>query len=223
MDIRAYVVALAVSVLPLAAVPALQAEAQASVNAASRPCAQPDGRVSASAVSAGVVYIGGSFTHVTDRQGVSQPRARLAAIDMSTCDVLPWAADADGDVDALQAIGNTIYAGGAFTSVGGQSRTRLAALAGSDGTVLPFTASIDRPVRALASAGSTVYAGGTFTKVDGAKRARLAAFDAGTGSLLTTWSPTAQGAVLTLATSADGLARHRRRGFVHRAGRQHFV
>lgn len=203
MDIRACLAVLAVislSMLPLAAV----SVAEASVDAASLPCAKPDGRVSASTISSGVAYIGGSFTHVTDREGVPQPRARLAAIDMSTCDVLPWAADADGAVYALQAVGGTIYAGGAFTTVGGQPRTRLAALAGSDGTVLSFSASIDRPVRALASTGSTLYVGGTFTKVDGAKRARLAAFDVGTGSLLTTWSPTAQSTVQALAASADG-------------------
>ena len=46
-----------------------------------RPCAQPNGRVSAMAISGGTLFIGGTFTQVQDRSGKAQVRTRLAAVD----------------------------------------------------------------------------------------------------------------------------------------------
>jgi len=178
--------------------------ASASVLTTSRSCAQPDGRVSAIAISARTVYLGGSFTAVKDRQGVNRPRARLAAVDAVTCDLLPWNPGADGDVYALEAVDGTVYAGGAFLSVGGQARTRLAALDSASGSLLPFHPRLDRPVRALLSSGGSLFAGGDFTKVDATARSRLAAFSLPSNTLDDTWKPSAAGAVYTLALSADG-------------------
>lgn len=168
-----------------------------------RPCAQPDGRVTALAVSAGTVYVGGSFTHVTDRSGVSRPRSRLAAIDTATCDVLPWTADADDDVYALAAVNGTLYAGGAFQHIGGQDRSRIAAVDALSGTVLGFAPDVNQPVHALLASSTTLYAGGAFTTADGQARSKLAAFSTGTGQLVSGWRPKAAGLVSTLALSPD--------------------
>jgi hypothetical protein len=192
----------------LVAVVASASSAQASVQRTSDRCAQPDGRVSASVIAFGRLFIGGDFTHVVDRTG-SQARSGLAAIDLSTCDLVPgWKADtgggAGGAVNALSVIDNTIYAGGAFTSIGGQSRGHLAAVDATSGAVLSsFHPSTDKLVKALTTNGVTLYAGGLFTKVDGVSRAKLAAFSPTTGSL-TGWNPRAAGSVFALTASADG-------------------
>ncbi len=193
-----------ISLAVIAGLVTVAPSAQASVQPSSRVCAAPDGRVAASVLSAGVLYVGGAFTHVTDLQGKVQPRGHLAAIDTSTCDLLPWQANTDGNVLALKVVGTTLYAGGAFTTVGGQARTRLAALDTSTAVVLPFNPAIDKAVNALAVNGTTLYAGGAFARVNGVSRSKLAAFDIVSGSLLSTWSPSASGNVLTLLPSANG-------------------
>ena len=181
---------------------AFASAAQASVQPSSLACAQPDGRVSASAVDSGVLYIGGRFTHVSDRQGDSQARAGLAAIDVASCDVLPWRADTNGYVNTLDVAGGTVYAGGDFTTVAGLTRTRIAALDAATGTVLSFQHSVDKSVRAITHYGTTLYVGGAFTKVDGSSRSGLAGFDINSGSLSTTWKPNAAGIVRALVPSA---------------------
>ena len=187
--------AICVAVLLLVTAPG----AQASLRAASRSCAQPDGRVSASTIRAGTVYVGGSFTHVTDRQGRSQPRAGLAAIDTTTCRLLPWTADTNGDVYALEAAQGILYVGGDFTKVRGKRRLHLAAVNLASGTVNTFDPRPDRPVRALAASGARLYVGGSFTKVGRASRSRLAAFKLSTRRLDRGWKPAASGTVLTLS------------------------
>jgi hypothetical protein len=161
------------------------------------PCAQPDGRVAAMVLSGRTLYLGGSFAMVRNRAGVLQPRAHLAAVDADTCELLPWRADTDGDVNALEAAGGVVYAGGAFTHVGGLARARLAALDDA-ARVLPFDGALDKPVRALKAVDGTLYAGGDFTRAQGASRAKLAAFGIGSGVVRGDWKPAANSAVLTL-------------------------
>ena len=178
--------------------------ASADVQGTPPVCAKPDGHVDASAISAGVLYIGGSFSHVTDLSGRSQPRAGLAAINMGSCDLLPWRADANKQVYALAVHGSTVYAGGAFTAVSATSRYGVAALDASSGKVLPFAPHVSGTVRALTTSGTSVYAGGTFTKVNGSPRSHLAAVDVNTGALSGSWKPSASGTVRALAPSANG-------------------
>ncbi|MGA8977499.1 MAG: delta-60 repeat domain-containing protein, partial [Pedococcus sp.] len=167
------------------------------------PCAQPDGRVTAMVVSDRTVYLGGSFTSVRNRAGALQPRAHLAAVDADTCELLPWRADTDGDVYALEAVGQVVYAGGAFRHVGGATRARLAAL-DDTGKVLPLDASLDKPARALAVVDGTLYAGGDFTRAQGVPRSRLAAFDLASGLARGDWTPAANSGVLTVAEDPSG-------------------
>jgi hypothetical protein len=188
----------------LAAVQVGASTASADVQSTVPVCAQPDGHVDASALSAGVLYIGGSFSHVKDLSGRSQPRGGLAAIDASSCDLLPWRADANKQVYALAVHGGTVYAGGAFTAVSGKSRYGVAALDASSGAVLSFAPHVSGTVRALTTNGTSVYAGGSFRKVNGSSRSHLAAFDDNTGALSGTWKPTASGTVRALVPSANG-------------------
>ena len=76
---------------------------------------------------------------------------------------------------ALAVSDSTVYAGGGFTSIGGQIRHNLAALDATTGAATAFNANPDDEVLALAVSGSTVYAGGYFDSIGGRHRSRLAA------------------------------------------------
>src|SRR5439155_12875891 len=67
------------------------------------------------------VYLGGSFSAAG-----GDPHARLAAVDRASGHASAWLADANGDVDALDALGTRLFAGGAFTQVGPSEVSGLA-------------------------------------------------------------------------------------------------
>ena len=108
--------------------------------------------------------------------------------------------NADGSVNAwdpgansaavvsLAVNGSTVYAGGDFTTMGGQSRNRIAAIDAATDAVTAFDANANNQVATLAVSGSTVYAGGAFTTISGQSRRYIAALDATTG-LATNWDP----------------------------------
>ena len=104
-----------------------------------------------------------------------------------------WNPNANGTVYALAVSGSTVYAGGDFTSIGGQARNRIAALDATTGLATAWNPNANSyRVDALAVSGSTVYAGGYFTSIGGQARNRIAALDAATG-LATAWNPNANG------------------------------
>jgi hypothetical protein len=127
-------------------------------------------------------------------------RNGLAALDPVTGAVSAWnpspssGSPINSVVRALAFSGSTVYAGGTFASIGGQSRAGLAALDPLTGNAMAWNPSANGGVSALAVSGSTVYAGGTFTAVGGQPRKRLAALDAATGALRA-WDPQASGGV----------------------------
>jgi outer membrane protein assembly factor BamB len=96
--------------------------------------------------------------------------------------------------------GATVYAGGLFTSIGGQTRNRIAALDAATGSATSWDPNADNDVYALAASGTTVYAGGDFTNIGGQTRNNIAALDAGTGSA-TSWDSNANGQVQVLGVS----------------------
>lgn len=175
--------------------------AQASVGATPRTCAQTDGRVNAVVVDGGTTYLGGQFTHVTDRDGRQFARARLAAVDTDTCAVLGWAPAANAEVLTLAVSASRVYAGGIFTTVNGASRPYLAALDRSTGAPQALSGAPNNKVRALTLSGTKLYVGGDFTRIGSAVRNRLAGFLVGTGALDTGWKPSSNGKVYTLASS----------------------
>jgi hypothetical protein len=150
------------------------------------------------------LYIGGSFTHVKDRSGVSRVRGGLAAIDTASCDLTAWTATADANVAALAVSGGKVYVAGSFTHVGGVARNRLAALDASSAAVLAFNPNIDKPVTVLLASATKLYVGGLFNKVGGLSRSKLAAFELASENLSGPWQPKANGRVDTLALGADG-------------------
>jgi fibronectin type 3 domain-containing protein len=185
------------------------AQASGGIAVLPTPTAQTNGEVDAIAVYGTTAYIGGTFTAVRPAGSPSGSgnvgRQDLAAIDLTTGDVLPWNPGANGDVRALTVSpdGSTIFAGGAFTSLGGVSRNRIGAVT-SSGAVTPWNPGASGPVRALTIVNSKLYVGGEFTSIGGAGRSRLAAFDLPGGTLDTAWQPSANNWVTALVPALDG-------------------
>ena len=152
------------------------------------------GQVSALAVSATAVYVGGP--------------GYLAAFSR-TGGALLWSVEVER-VYTLTVSGGTIYAGGIFTSVrDGETRVardHLAAFDAATGALsLTWHPEANEAVAALAAAGSLVYAGGAFTAVNGTTvRDHLAAFNGTTGAA-TAWNPQLDGSVLALAVGATAV------------------
>ncbi|MBI3072429.1 MAG: hypothetical protein HYY84_09975 [Deltaproteobacteria bacterium] len=154
--------------------------------------------VNSLAVSGSRVYVGGTYTSIS---GLT--RNKLAAIDADG-GLLAWDPDVTAlsgyGVKALAVSGGTLYAGGEFSAVGGETRNYLAAI-DTDGGLLPWNPNAGNYVYALTVSGGVVYAGGTFTTMGGATtRNRLAAFATDGGQLLS-WNPNASSNVYALLGS----------------------
>ncbi|HVP14233.1 MAG TPA: hypothetical protein VMS88_01740, partial [Terriglobales bacterium] len=143
--------------------------------------------VCALALSGSTVYAGGYFTSIG-----GQARNCIAALDATTGAATAWNPNAGGQhpyVLALAVSESTVYAGGEFTSIGGQARNFIAALDATAGAATAWNPNANGLwVSALAVSGSTVYAGGAFTSIGGQVRNRIAALDATTGGA-TDWDP----------------------------------
>lgn len=118
----------------------------------------------------------------------------------------------NGRVDAILTIGDTVYLGGAFTSVrpagaplgtGQVTRQHLAALSRSTGALLPWNPGTDKEVYNLAASldDQTVYIVGAFARLGGQSRGRLGAVDATSGALLP-WAPRADLQVNAIAVTS---------------------
>jgi trimeric autotransporter adhesin len=171
-----------------------------------------DGRVYAIEHIGNTVFIGGSFTTLRSPDGTTtRARARLAAYDATTGDLLPWNPGANNEVRALQASsdGGGLFVGGAFTSIAGVARQRLAELSPSSGALLAsFRTTANNTVLALERIDARLFVGGIFTtmSVGGVttNRARLAAVDEVSGSFVAGWTASADNQVATLIASPDG-------------------
>ncbi len=147
-----------------------------------------DGIVNAIALVGGTVVVGGSFSEVRDA-GSTQvlERDNIFAYDLATGRILPdFAPYLDGPVNALASgTGGTVYAGGAFTEVGGVTAAKVTRLRLSDGSpVSGFRAQAHGgSVSTMARRGSQLYLGGDFTHIGRTPRTALARVDAATGAV----------------------------------------
>jgi hypothetical protein len=143
-----------------------------------------DTKVIAIARTEDTVYIGGYFNQVG-----SVERNHIAHILANGSVDLNWDPNANGSgnnttVLALAVDGSTVYAGGSFSSIGGQTRNRIAALNATTGIATAWNPNISRhteghtpSVFALEVGDSTVYAGGRLTTIGGTLRPYFAQFD----------------------------------------------
>jgi len=131
------------------------------------------------------LYLAGKFVEIVDGDGIHL-RRRLAALDSASGAVLPWDPDANDDVSDLEPVGDTVFAAGSFTAVGGVVRPRVAALDADSGAVLPWNIDLAGPAswsvdRLLEHLG-VLYVAGGFWALDGLPYSGLAAVDIQSGS-----------------------------------------
>jgi hypothetical protein len=163
-----------------------------------RPAAGGGGAVSSlAAQSDAKIAVAGGFRWVGKAGRARRGLLRLNAD--GTLD-LDWNPATNGTVQALAAVGTTVYAGGSFASIGGAPRNGLAALDGATGDATLWNPNPDAAVAALAVDGGTIYAGGSFSTIGGAPRAHLAAVDLATGAA-TAWSPALDDSVGAVAVA----------------------
>jgi len=159
--------------------------------------------VEALAVVGGTIYVGGDFYRIG-----GQVHTAIAALDVTTGAATDWnpgprkirpdGEERDPEVSALAVNGNTIYASGDFTSIGGQLRAGIAALDVGTGLATGWNPSPNGSVDVLAASGATIYAGGSFTTIGGQPRNNLAALHPTSGAA-SGWDPNANGNVSALA------------------------
>jgi urease beta subunit len=104
-----------------------------------------------------------------------QPRNYLARVDAAAGAATTWDPNANGIVYAVALGGSGVYAGGAFTFIGGQTRNGIAALNAGDGTAIAWDPNANATVHALVVGGTRVYAGGDFTNINGLEQSYVAA------------------------------------------------
>jgi len=161
----------------------------------------PDGGVvTAVAVRGDRVFVSGDFTAIG---GQPQPRNFFAALDTVNGEATDWNPGANSGATVLLLAGDTLYAGGYFTLIGGQTRNYIAAISVTSGEVTGWDPNASWPVLAMARSGNTMYVGGLFNQVGGQSRRGIAAVDANTGAL-TPWNPdTDNSTVKALLVSRD--------------------
>jgi len=148
----------------------------------------------------GRIVAGGVFDWV-GRDGVERKNLLRVAAD-GTLDP-EWKPGANAAVRALAYASGTVYAGGDFTSIGGETRIFVAGLDVVSGGVTAWNPSASSRVSALVASGQTLYAAGDFTSIGGSARNRIAAFDLATGSVNAGWDPNANATVNAMAVSGD--------------------
>ncbi len=133
-----------------------------------------------------------------------------------TTDALPTV-QINGVVWTQVIVGNTVFVGGNFTSArpaGSPAGTNevprsnfLAYNLTTGALITSFAPSFNAQVKDLAVSPdkTTLYVAGQFTQVDGNNRYRVAAFTIATGALSTTFRPTINSTVNTIAASATGV------------------
>lgn len=164
----------------------------------------PDGEVSAIAVSGGgtKVWLGGTFLNAG---GTIRPS--LAAIDSGTALATTPLVTPGGPVKSLAISGVNLYIGGDFTSVESPGPVvtdsrHLAAVSVNNGAPTGFAPDPNATVNAIAATPDVVAVGGVFGGIGGERRANAAAIESD-GSL-STWRPDPNAPVeaVTLAGSS---------------------
>ncbi|MBD3242738.1 MAG: hypothetical protein GF331_19255 [Chitinivibrionales bacterium] len=186
-----------------------------------------DHRVQALAATGTTVYAGGAFTTIG-----GQTRKGIAALDATTGSATAWSSGtgaSGGGVITLAVSANTVYAGGGFYEMGGQTRRGLAAFDAASGDVTAWNPDANSSVSSVVVSGTTVYVAGYFTSIGGQTRNHIAALDIETGTVLP-WDPNANDAVMCLVmgegtlyaggafTSIGGQARNRLAAFSAASG-----
>lgn len=164
----------------------------------------PNGTVRALVRRGNNLYVGGEFTTIGGSSGTV--RRYLAALDPATGRTNSWGVSVNNEVYALALSPDSLYVGGLFSSLGGQTRVRVGEVNLATGTATtwnPGTSTTSGHLvntMVLSPDGSLLYIGGNFTTAGGKPRNRIAALatavDTNSG---TDWNPNSNGEVKALA------------------------
>lgn len=160
-------------------------------------------RIHALATDGSRLYAGGMFTLSIPVPGdTNATRHNLAAFDLATGEPNSWNPNSDPSgwydlfrqrIATLAIRGATVYVGGRFTHLAGQTRNYIVALDGVTGEATPWNPSANDSISTIVVDGNTVYVAGTFDRVGGVTRYGLAALDAAkqdsTDGIVTAWDP----------------------------------
>ncbi|MBE1534080.1 PKD domain-containing protein [Actinomadura algeriensis] len=148
-----------------------------------------DGAVNSIVQVGDTIYLGGSFTQVKEA-GANKPvvnRARVLAFDATT-GTLDTTFDPvvdKGEVDVVlpSADGESLYIGGSFSAVDGQTHRKLAKIDAATGQPdAAFQADVNAKVRDLRLIDGRLYVGGNFTHVSGVAQAGITTLNPSTGA-----------------------------------------
>ncbi len=165
-----------------------------------------NGTVYATRIVGNTLYLGGSFTQVRSASGQVEPRANLAALSLDTGTLLPFRANTDTPVRAIEGDGTTVWVGGSFSRVNGTYRRRIAALDATTGQVSPrYNVGVSSTVYAIEKGPSALYLGGGFGNAGNSGLPYLVKVDPATGAIDTGFAPRPNATVRALALSGDRL------------------
>jgi trimeric autotransporter adhesin len=160
----------------------------------------PDGSVvTAIAVQGDRVFVSGDFANIG---GQPQPRNQLAAVDTINGEALDWNPGANSVATCLLIQGETLWLGGWFTQVAGQTRNGVAAIDSQTGNLGPWDPNASNAVLAMARSGNSIFLGGLFDHVGNQFRNGIAAVDATTGAV-SSWRADIDGLVESLLVTGN--------------------
>lgn len=160
-------------------------------------------------LSGSTMFIGGLFTTVG---GVSHPglvgvNTTTGAVTWNPPDPAAPVGTEGAAVWALELFGTTLYAGGDFRTVGGQSRRNIAAFSTSTGQLTTWAPQAGGPILEIEISGDDVYMGGfglgSVMLMNVVPRSNAAAFDS--EGAPTQWNPNISGAVRALSAAGSKL------------------
>jgi hypothetical protein len=146
-----------------------------------------DGQVNAIVQVGGKMIAGGTFTQVRRGGGPILTRNNIFAFDPTTGNIdTAFVPTVNGEVRALETAsdGQSVFVGGAFTTVNGATVNRLTKLNAADGQrVTAFSANASGLVRDLELRGGRLFVGGSFGTIKGQSRGRLAVVNETSGNV----------------------------------------
>lgn len=191
-------------------VPALAQPAHAQLDSTlsdeHTPFGGVDGPIRAVAIVGDELWVGGTFTTAYEADGSgASPRSNLARFSYNDGSLLAPLADVNATVNAITFDGvDTVYLGGDFTSIDGDSAPYMAAMSPFSGKVGPrFESGADGAVHDLEWHEGALFVAGEFSSWNGASGANLIRVDPGTGARIDTFDPNPQDKVWDIAIQGE--------------------
>jgi hypothetical protein len=159
-------------------------------------------------VSGSDIYVGGNFTNIGITGMIWHYIAKLNSTNGNVDTT--WNPGRSGYVNsfvyALAISGSSIYAGGQFSVIGGQTRYKIAKLNKTNGDAdATWNPNADGTVQTITLNGNNVYAGGAFSNIGGQTRNYIAKLDTVNGTADATWNPNSEASINTIAINGSDI------------------